>query len=121
MIFILFFLGCLDNKRGRPNIIIIFTDDQGYADLGSYGAIGFETPNIDKLAKEGIRFTDFQVSQAVCSASRAALLTGAYSERVSVRGAYNHNSRIGLNPDETTIAEMLKPLGYATGIFGKWH
>jgi arylsulfatase len=118
---LLLFIGCINNKSTQPNIIIIFTDDQGYADLGSYGAIGFETPNIDKLAKEGIRFTDFQVSQAVCSASRAALLTGAYSERVSVRGAYNHTSRIGLNPNETTIAEILKPLGYATSIVGKWH
>ena len=118
---LLLFLGCINDKSTKPNIIIIFTDDQGYADLGSYGAVGFETPNIDQLAQEGIRFTDFQVSQAVCSASRAALLTGAYSERVSVRGAYNHTSRIGLNPNETTIAEILKPLGYATSIVGKWH
>ncbi len=104
-----------------PNIVIIFTDDQGYADVGIYGAVGFETPNIDRLAEEGIRFTDFQVAQAVCSASRASLLTGCYSERVGVRGAYNHTARVGLNPDETTIAEMLKSIGYETAIFGKWH
>ena len=112
---------CTSQKNPPPNIIIIFTDDQGYADLGSYGAVGFETPNLDRLANEGIRFTDFQVSQAVCSASRASLLTGSYSQRIGVRGAYNHTARVGLNPDEVTIAEMLKSIGYTTGIFGKWH
>ena len=66
-------------------------------------------------------FTDFHVAQSVCSASRAALLTGCYSERVGVKGAYNHTARVGLNPNEETIAEILKPKGYATGIFGKWH
>ena len=66
-------------------------------------------------------FTDFHVAQSVCSASRAALLTGCYSERVGVKGAYNHTARVGLNPNEETIAEILKPKGYSTGIFGKWH
>ena len=108
-------------KIRPPNIVIIFTDDQGYADIGVYGAQGFQTPNLDRLANEGIRFTDFQVSQAVCSASRAALLTGCYSERLGVQGAFNHTARVGLNPDEETIAEMLKSIGYVTGIFGKWH
>ena len=108
-------------KNRPPNIVIIFTDDQGYADIGVYGAQGFQTPNLDRLANEGIRFTDFQVSQAVCSASRAALLTGSYSERVGVQGAFNHTARVGLNPDEETIAEMLRSIGYVTGIFGKWH
>jgi len=108
-------------KDRPPNIVIIFTDDQGYADISVYGAQGFQTPNLDRLANEGIRFTDFQVSQAVCSASRAALLTGCYSERVGVQGAFNHTARVGLNPDEETIAEMLKSIGYVTGIFGKWH
>ena len=118
-----FFLveGCSKPKISPPNIIIIFTDDQGYADLGTYGAVGFETPNLDQLANEGIRFKDFQVSQAVCSASRASLLTGSYSQRIGVRGAYNHTARVGLNPDEVTIAEMLKSIGYSTAIFGKWH
>ena len=118
-----FFLveGCSKPKISPPNIIIIFTDDQGYADLGTYGAVGFETPNLDQLAKEGIRFKDFQVSQAVCSASRASLLTGSYSQRIGVRGAYNHTARVGLNPDEVTIAEILKSIGYSTAIFGKWH
>ena len=112
---------CSRQNSVPPNIVIIFTDDQGYSDLGSYGALGFETPNLDRLANEGIRFTDFQVSQAVCSASRASLLTGSYSQRIGVRGAYNHTARVGLNPNEITIAEMLKSIGYATGIFGKWH
>ena len=112
---------CNKQWNRSPNIVIIFTDDQGYADIGVYGAQGFQTPNLDRLANEGIRFTDFQVSQAVCSASRAALLTGCYSERLGVQGAFNHTARVCLNPDEETIAEMLKSVGYATGIFGKWH
>ena len=116
-----FVFSCGNKKTAPPNIVLIFTDDQGYADVGVYGAVGFKTPNIDRLAREGIRFTDFQVAQAVCSASRAALLTGCYSERLGVLGAYNHTARVGLNPDETTIAEMLKPIGYTTAIFGKWH
>ena len=112
--------GC--TPRARPqNVVLIFTDDQGWGDVGVYGAQGFTTPHLDRLAAEGMRFTDFYASQAVCSASRAALLTGCYSERVSVLGALGPGSTVGLNPDETTIAEMLKPLGYATGCFGKWH
>lgn len=104
-----------------PNIVIILTDDQGYADVGVYGAEGFTTPNLDKMASDGMLFTNFYVSQAVCSASRAALLTGCYSERVGIRGALMPWSEIGINPQETTMAEMLRSEGYATGIFGKWH
>ena len=115
------FFSCLFIKTSPPNIVIILTDDQGYSDVGVFGAKDFATPNLDKMAKEGMIFTDFHVSQSVCSASRAALLTGCYSERISVRGAYNHTARVGLNPDEETIAEILKPEGYITGIFGKWH
>jgi len=114
-------LNCLGSSGRLPNFVIIFTDDQGYADVGSYGAKDFETPNLDGMASEGMRFTNFYVSQAVCSASRAALLTGCYSNRVSVLGAYGPNAKAGLNPEEETIAEMLKKKGYATGIFGKWH
>ena len=77
---LLFLIGCVE-KPSRPNIIIIFTDDQGYGDLGCYGAKGFETPNIDAMAKDGIKFTDFYVSQAICSASRASLMTGSYAEK----------------------------------------
>jgi arylsulfatase len=104
-----------------PNIVVILTDDQGYADVGRFGARGFTTPNLDRMASEGVVFTDFHVSQAVCSASRASLLTGCYAERVSIRGALMPWSTVGLHPDEETIASMLKRKGYATGIFGKWH
>ncbi len=104
-----------------PNIIIILTDDLGYADIGCYGAKGIKTPNIDRLAKEGIRFTDFYVAQPVCSASRAGLLTGCYPNRIGIYGALSPSSKIGINPDETTIAELVKQKGYATAIVGKWH
>ena len=116
-------LFCIGSCRKKlpPNIVLIFTDDQGYADVGVYGAQGYSTPNLDQMADEGMRFTDFHVSQAVCSASRAALLTGCYSERVGVQGAYNHTARVGLNPEEETIAEILKNEGYTTAAFGKWH
>lgn len=105
----------------QPNILLIFIDDMGYADVGCFGATDYQTPNIDRLANEGVRFTNFYASQAVCSASRASLLTGCYAERVGIQGALNSHSNIGINPDETTIPEMLKEKGYATGIFGKWH
>jgi arylsulfatase len=101
--------------------VIIFTDDQGYADVGCYGAKGFKTPNLDKMAKDGVRFSDFYVSQAVCSASRAALMTGCYSNRVSIFGALFPDDTEGLNPQEDTIADVLKRKGYTNGIFGKWH
>jgi arylsulfatase A-like enzyme len=104
-----------------PNVVIVFTDDQGYGDLGCFGAKGFTTPNIDRLAKDGIRFTDFHVSQPVCSASRCSILTGCYANRLGIHGALGPNARIGINESETTIAEVLKPKGYATGIVGKWH
>jgi arylsulfatase A len=104
-----------------PNVVIVFTDDQGYGDLGCYGAKGFETPNIDRLAKEGVRFTDFHVSQPVCSASRCSLLTGCYANRLGIHGALGPNARHGIHADETTIAEVCKSKGYATGMVGKWH
>lgn len=104
-----------------PNIVILFTDDQGYQDLGCYGAEGFQTPNIDRMAENGVRFTQFYVSEAVCSASRSSLLTGCYASRLGIVGALTPTASVGLNPDETTIAEMLKPLGYTTAMFGKWH
>ncbi len=119
-------LGCLSTiavgeKISRPNIVIIFADDQGYGDLGVFGAKGFETPNLDRMAKQGMTFTNFYAAQAVCSASRAALMTGCYSNRVGILGALGPRSRHGINAKETTIAELVKPLGYATAIFGKWH
>ncbi len=107
--------------RRPPNVVIIFIDDMGYADVGPFGAKAIRTPNLDRMAREGTRFTDFYVAQSVCSASRAALLTGTYSNRLGINGALSPNSPIGLNPDETTLPEMLRPRGYATAIFGKWH
>jgi len=104
-----------------PNVVIVFTDDQGYGDLGCFGAKDFATPNIDRLAKEGVRFTDFHVSQPVCSASRASLLTGCYANRLGIHGALGPNARHGIHANETTIAEICKSRGYATGMAGKWH
>jgi arylsulfatase A-like enzyme len=108
-------------RTGPPNFVVIFTDDQGYADVGCFGAEGFETPNLDRMAKQGMRFTSFYVSQAVCSASRSSLITGCYPNRVSIYGALGPRAEIGLNPEEETIAEVLKKKGYTCGIFGKWH
>ena len=117
---LLLFLGCA-KKSTLPNIIIIFTDDQGYGDLGCYGAEGFETPNIDRMAEEGMLFTDFYVSQAICSASRASLMTGSYAERVGIQGALSPWNVTGLDPKKETIAKILKKRGYTNAIFGKWH
>lgn len=105
----------------QPNIILIFADDMGYGDAGCYGAVDIKTPNLDRMAAEGIRFTDFYVAQAVCSASRAALLTGCYANRIGISGALGPGAKRGLNPSETTIAELCKSRGYATAIYGKWH
>jgi arylsulfatase A-like enzyme len=104
-----------------PNVVFIYADDLGYGDLGCYGNKVIRTPNIDKLAAAGVRFTDFYVAQAVCSASRTALLTGCYPNRLGILGALNPSSKNGIHDRETTIAQMLKPKGYATAIFGKWH
>jgi arylsulfatase len=104
-----------------PNVVLIFCDDLGYGDLGVQGHPTIRTPHLDRLARDGIRFTDFYVAQAVCSASRAALLTGCYPNRVGIAGALGPDARIGLNPDETTLAEILKDRGYATLHLGKWH
>jgi arylsulfatase len=105
----------------QPNVIIIFMDDMGYGDLECYGGFPYHTPNINKLAAEGMRFTNFYAAQAVCSASRAALLTGCYPNRIGISGALFPNSKIALNPEEETIAELFKAKGYATGMVGKWH
>lgn len=108
-------------SAATPNVVIVFTDDQGYGDLGCFGAKGFATPNIDRLAKEGVRFTDFHVAQPVCSASRAALLTGCYSNRIGIHGALGPGARHGISDKELTLAELCKSKGYATGMAGKWH
>lgn len=105
------------NAQNLPNIVIIYMDDMGYGDVSS----GYATPHFDQLAKDGITFTHFYSPQAVCSASRAGLITGTYPNRIGMSGALDHNSQIGIPAEETTLAEMLKSKGYATAAFGKWH
>ena len=126
---LLFFSGTTDplvqkksgDRKSTPNIIIILCDDLGYGDLGMYGASLYSTPYLDQLAGQGMRFTEFYAAQAVCSASRAGLLTGCYPNRIGITGALDNNSKNGLSKDEKTIAEIVKEKGYATAIFGKWH
>ncbi len=115
------FVKSINKDTSRPNVIIIFMDDMGYSDVGCFGARGYETPYLDQLAKEGAKLTQFYTAQPVCSAARAALLTGCYSNRVGIHQALMPESKTGLNPEETTIADMLKNEGYHTAIFGKWH
>ncbi len=103
-----------------PNVVIIFCDDMAYADIAPFGS-KTATPHLSRMADEGMRFTDFYAAQAVCSASRAALLTGCYPNRIGIRGALSPRAKIGLNPNEQTLAEILKARGYATAIYGKWH
>ena len=107
--------------RRPPNIVVIFIDDMGYADIGPFGVKGIATPHLDRMAKEGRRFTDFYVTQAVCSASRAGLLTGCYNVRVGILGALGPGARHGINSKELTLAEVCKQRGYATACYGKWH
>lgn len=103
------------------NFIVIYLDDMGYGDLGITGATGYQTPNLDKMAKEGMFFTHYYSPQAVSSASRAGLMTGCYPNRIGLSGALDHNSKIGLSRKEETIASVLKKKNYKTAIFGKWH
>ncbi len=105
----------------HPNIVIIYCDDVGYADVGVFGAKGYQTPHLDRMAAEGIRFTRFYTAQPVCSASRTALLTGCYPNRLGIQGALGPQAKIGINADEMTLAELVKPQGYATAVYGKWH
>jgi arylsulfatase len=104
-----------------PNVILILADDLGYADVGCFQAEGIRTPNIDRLATEGTRFTSFYVAQAVCTASRAAIMTGCYANRVGMSGALNHTSANGIAPSEVLLSDLFKRRGYATAIHGKWH
>ena len=108
-------------ETSTPNVVFILCDDLGYGDLGCYGSKKNKTPNIDRLAAEGTRFTSFYVAQSVCTASRAALMTGSYSNRVSMSGALNHTSPVGLHPNERLLPALFKERGYATGAYGKWH
>lgn len=128
----LIFSSCENQEKGLPNFIIIYCDDLGYGDIGPYGNEVHRTPNLDRMADEGVVFTDFYVSSGVCSPSRSSLMTGSYAQRVDMHvnarpwGATGRQvlfprAKKGLNPDETTIAEMLKEQGYATACIGKWH
>lgn len=105
----------------RPNVVVIFIDDMGYGDVGFNGATVPKTPNLDRMASEGMKFTDFYVGCAVCSGSRTALLTGCHYQRLSMNPVLFPNSDKGLHPDEVTLADMLKDAGYRTACVGKWH
>ena len=124
--------GCSTGKVGgisktaaeQPNIILIMADDLGYGDVGCYGSKKIQTPNIDALAKGGLRFTDYHSNCPVCSPTRAALLTGRYQQRSGIEGviyAKGETRQTGIAMEEITFAEVLGKHGYATGIFGKWH
>ncbi|HEX3656618.1 MAG TPA: sulfatase [Pirellulales bacterium] len=121
---------CAETARGAerpPNVVLVFVDNLGNGDIGCFGSKLHRTPHLDRLAAEGRKFTSFYVASGVCTPSRAALMTGCYPARVSMHVSGTGSAVLrpldskGLNPDETTIAEVLKPRGYATGIFGKWH
>src|SRR4051812_42539800 len=124
--------------QARPNIVFVLVDDMGYADLGCMGAKDIRTPHIDRLAKEGLKFTDFYANAPVCTPTRTAFMTGRWQQRVGFEWAMGFQAEqyrrvdgklieepdklaFGLPAGETTIAEMLKRAGYATGAFGKWH
>jgi arylsulfatase A-like enzyme len=104
------------SSGAAPNVVVVFVDDMGYADLDVY-----ETPHLDRMATEGVQFTDFYVAQPVCSASRAALLTGSYPNRIGIHGALGPGARHGIHEDEVTLGELFQSQGYATAVFGKWH
>jgi len=108
----------------RPNIIVIMTDDLGYADVGFNGSKDIPTPNIDRIAQQGVVFTNGYTSYSVCSPSRAGFITGRYQQRFGYERNVQHrpnDPNMGLPQDEKTLAEVLKKVGYITGIIGKWH
>lgn len=105
----------------KTNIVIILTDDQGYGDAGCYGASDIDTPNLDRMARDGVRLTDYYAPHASCSPSRAGLLTGCYPVRIGIPDVLGPHSPDGLSPDETTIAWMLRGQGYVSACVGKWH
>lgn len=124
VIFLIIFISCdteTDNNEISPNIVFIFADDLGYGDLSSYGASDINTPNIDFIGKNGIKFTDFYSVSSVCTPSRAGMLTGRYPQRFGLNGVLFPDSHTGLPSSEYTIAELLRDNGYKTGMVGKWH
>jgi arylsulfatase A-like enzyme len=108
-------------RERPPNFIVVFTDDQGYGDVGCFGSQQIATPHLDRMAAEGVRLTDFYVAAPSCTPSRAALLTGCYPQRVGLPSVLFPNAKIGISSDEHTIAEILRRRGYATACYGKWH
>lgn len=110
----------VEEEAVLPNFVIIYVDDVGYGDLGSYGG-SFPTPRLDQFAREGLRLTDFYSASAICSPSRAALLTGRYPTRVGLTSVLFPHHEVGLNPEEITIPEVLAQRGYASACVGKWH
>lgn len=118
---ILILSSCAKVEIDHTNVIIILADDLGFGDLSCYGSNLNDTPNLDKMAEEGVKLSSYYAAQAVCSASRAAILTGCYPNRLGIHGAFMPKAKKGLNLSEVTIAEILKEQGYSTGTFGKWH
>lgn len=119
--FLFLLIQCFYSFGQKPNIVYIFADDLGYGDLSCYGAKDINTPNIDQIAKQGVKFTEFYSVSSVCSPSRAALLTGRYPQRMGINTVFFPESFTGIPDTEITIPEILKEKGYATGIVGKWH
>jgi len=124
----LLLIGCSDNVRitsegskDLPNIVFIYADDLGYGDLSCFGAAEIKTPNLDRMASDGIKFTEFYSISPVCSPSRTGLMTGRYPIRMGIQGVFFPESWTGLPLEEITLADKLKEKGYATGIVGKWH
>lgn len=121
--------GCAGSRRvvakeagdRPPNFVVIFIDDMAYADVGPFGAKDYPTPHLDRMAAEGVRFTDFYAAASSCTPSRAALMTGCYPQRVGLPYVLGPDAKVGISDGETTIAQMLKPRGYATACYGKWH
>jgi arylsulfatase A-like enzyme len=112
---------CAATAANRPNIVLIYADDLGYGDVGCYGATAVKTPNIDRLAREGVRFTDAHSAAATCTPSRYAMLTGEYAWRKPGTGILPGDAALIIEPGQATLAAMLRIAGYSTGVVGKWH
>lgn len=121
LLIFIFHISCSVQKDKPTNFVIIYLDDVGYGDIALTGATGYVTPNLDKMASDGVFFSHYYSPQAVCSASRAGLLSGCYPNRIGFHGALDHTAKFGINADEETIGEVLKKKGYATAAYGKWH